>query len=75
MSFMDKGACDRTGTGVEIFVGTPNREIDVPIMQRQRHVADGVGKIDTNRDPMFLGCCRDSRNVEQLTGKKIHTAD
>ena len=75
VSLMDKGACDRTGTGVEIFIGTPNRKIDVPIMQRQRHISDGVGKIDTNRDSMLLGCRCNRRNIEQLTSEEIHPAD
>ena len=75
MSLMDKGACDRAGTGVEIFIGTPNREVDVPVMQRKRHVADSVGEINTNCDSVLPGCRRNRRNVEQLTRKKIHTAD
>ena len=53
MPLMHERARYRAGSGVEIFVGTPDREIDVPIMQRQRHVADCVREIDPNRDPCF----------------------
>ena len=75
MSLMDEDACNRTGTSAEIFIGTPDREIDIPVVQEQRHVPDSVGKINPNGDSMLLGCRRNCRNVEQLTREKIHTAD
>src|SRR5437764_2294146 len=72
MSLMNIRAGDRAGTGVEIFVGTPHREIDVPIVQRERNIADRVRKIDTDGDATFLRGLRDGWNVEQLAGEKIH---
>ena len=54
MPFVEEGATDRAGAGVEIFVGAPNGEIDLPIVQRDRHVANGVGKVDTDRYPALL---------------------
>ena len=64
VSLMDERARDRARTGVEIFIGTPNREIDVPIVQCQRNVADGVGKIDPDDDSALLRRGRDFRDVE-----------
>ena len=43
--FVDKQTGDPTGTRVEILVGAPDRKVHVPVMQRQRHVPDCVGKI------------------------------
>ena len=36
-----------TRTRIEVFVSTKRREVDTPIVQRKRHVADGMGKIPT----------------------------
>jgi len=33
------------GSGIEVFVRTPNGKVDVPIMQAKRNVADGVRQI------------------------------
>ncbi len=66
---------DRAGSGVEILVGTPDREIDIPIVQRQRHVADCVREIDPDHAAVLLRRRRDFLDVEQLTGEKIHAGD
>ena len=73
--FVHERACDRAGARVEIFVRAPHREIDVPIVQCQGHIADRVGEIEANDDPAVLGRGRDFRNVEQLTREKVHAAD
>ena len=65
----------RAGTGVEIFVGAPDGEIDVPIVQRQRHVADRVREIDPDHAAALLRRRRDFLDVEQLTGEKVHAGD
>src|SRR6266404_4872444 len=44
-------------------------------MQRQRHVADRVGEIDTNCDAALLRRCRDFFDIEQLAGEKIYASD
>src|SRR5207302_1208595 len=66
---------NRARSGVEIFVRTPNREIDVPIMQSERNVADGVGEIDPDHDSMFLRRFGDRRDAEQLASEKIHSGN
>src|SRR6266446_8809825 len=75
MTFVHVSARDGARPGVKIFVGTPDGEIDVPIVQRQRHIADRVGKIDTDRDAVLLRRFGDRRDVEQLAGEKIHASD
>ena len=72
---MHKGARGRSGTGIEIFIGTPNGEIDVPFVQGERDVSDRMREIDADGDSMLFGHGGDGRDVEQLPGKKIHCAD
>ena len=75
VAFLAMEARHCAGAGVEIFVGTPHREIDIPVVQRQRHVADRVSEIDTDRDTSLLRCFRDRRDVKQLAGEKIHAGN
>ena len=46
VALVHERARDRARAGVEIFVGTPDREIDVPIVQRERNIAGRVREID-----------------------------
>ena len=42
-----RGRSSRDGArpAVEVLVGAPGREVDVPVVQAQRHVAGGVGEV------------------------------
>ena len=42
---MDEQTTDTTRAGIEIFVRAPHREVDVPIMQREWHVPNGMCEI------------------------------
>ena len=75
MTLVHECACDRAGSGIEIFVGTPDGEIDVPIVQGERDVADRMRKIEPRDDSVLVRCRGDLFDVEQLTGEKIHRAD
>ena len=75
VTLVQVGAGGRTGAGIQIFVRTPDGEVDLPIVQRQRHIAGRVGKIDSDGDSMLLCRLCDCRNVEELSGEKIHAGD
>src|SRR5436309_585864 len=34
--------------GVEVFVGAPDGEVHVPVVERQRNIADGVRQVQTD---------------------------
>ena len=72
---VDERAGDRARTGVEIFVGTPDREIDIPIVQRERNVAGRMREIDPDDATALLRSRGDSRDVEELAGEKIHPGE
>ena len=61
MALVHKRARDRARSGVEILVGTPDGEIDIPIVQSQRHIAGGMSKIDPDDATLFLSERGDSR--------------
>ena len=75
MALVDEGAGDRTRPGVEIFVGTPDGEIDVPIVQRERDIAGRMCEIDPDDAAALLRRRRDSRDIEELAGEKIHSGE
>src|SRR5438876_7682432 len=74
MTLVHECACDRAGAGIEIFVGTPDSKIDIPIVKRERDVADRVRKIEPRDDSVLVRCRGDLFDVEQLTGEKVRTA-
>ena len=45
MPLVDETARDGSGSRVQIFVGTPNGEIRVPVVQFQDQIADVVGQV------------------------------
>ncbi len=51
---MHECPCNRTRARIEIFVRTPDREIDVPIMKRQRRVANRMGEIEARDNSAVL---------------------
>ncbi len=74
MFVMHETAADRTGTGVEIFVTAPHREIDLPVVQVQHHIAGGVGQIDAEHATLTMGRLRQPRDVEILARQEIDAA-
>src|SRR5439155_9519127 len=74
MTLVHECACDRAGAGIEIFVGTPDREIDIPIVKQERDIADRMGEIETSDDSVLVRCRGDLFDVEQLTREKVRAA-
>ena len=75
MPFMHETSAHGAGTAIEILVGTPHREIDVPIVQLRRDVARAMGKIKSDTAPLVLGCGGDPRDVKDLTGIEVRAAE
>src|SRR5437762_12955118 len=74
MTLVHECACDCAGAGVEIFVGTPDSEIDIPIVKRERDVTDRVRKIEPRDDSVLVRRHGDLFDVEQLPGEKVRAA-
>ena len=55
MLLVDETAAHGAGTAVEILVAAPDGEIDVPLVQLQRHVAGGVGQVETDETAVPVG--------------------
>ena len=70
---MDEKAAYASRTAVEVFVAAPSCEVNVPVVQLQRHVAGCVSKIPSNDYAPFLRVGSDGRNVEKLTGVELDT--
>src|SRR5207253_6230346 len=72
MTLMYECTGDCTGAGVQIFIRTPDGEIDIPIVERERDVADRMRKIEACDDSVFVHCRGDLFDFEQLTREKVH---
>jgi hypothetical protein len=70
--FVDETAADRTRAGVQIFVRAPDGEIDVPFVQRQWQIADGVRHVEAGDGADAMRGAGDARAVECLAGAVLH---
>ena len=75
VALVDERAGDRARPGVEIFVGTPDGEVDVPIVQRERDIAGCMCQIDPDDATALLRQSRSSRDIEELAGEKIYSGE
>ena len=71
MLFVYEEAGDGAGTGVKVLVCAPGCEVDVPIVQFQIDVADGVGTVPTNRNAVGVCMGGDAGDVEVLAGVEL----
>ena len=57
---------DRAGTGIEVLVGAPGREVGCPVVELELDVADGVREIEPDRDATPAAELADGGHVEHL---------
>src|ERR1700754_1935422 len=65
-------SADCAWSSIQIFVTAPHREIHIPVVQLQGHVADGMGEIETDSTSLASGTARDGFDVEALTRQILH---
>ena len=73
MAFVDEQAADASGAAVKILVAAPSCEVDIPVVQLQRHVSCCVSKIPTNDYAFALCVGGDGGDVEELASVKLDT--
>jgi len=56
---MHKDASDAARTCIEVLVGAPAGKVDIPVVELQVSVTDGVGKVESNSGT--LGMCGKQR--------------
>lgn len=66
VALVDEESADDTWPAVHVLVVAPRGEVDVPVVQLQRHVADGVGEVPADGDAALLGVGGDGGDVEEL---------
>lgn len=72
---MNEATADATRATVEVFVAAPTREIDIPFVQLQRHVTNGMSQIKANQAAKIMTNFGDLCQVEKLTGIVLDTAE
>lgn len=75
MRIAHETASDRARSAVEVLVRAPDGEVDVPVVQLYRHVADGVCEVpaDENAFSLCVGC--DALDVEELAGVELDAGE
>lgn len=56
MLLVQEEAADGAGATIQILVGAPGSEVNLPIVQLKRHVADGVRQIPANVAALLFVC-------------------
>jgi len=63
---VDKEPTSCPRPGIEVFVTAPDGSVDVPVMELERHVTNGVGEVPDYKDRVRVGEVSDGGNVEEL---------
>jgi hypothetical protein len=63
-----EGAGDGTRPGVEVLVGAPHGEVNVPVVEGELDVAGGVGQVPADGYAVRAGAGGDEGDVEELAG-------
>ena len=71
MGISHKATSNRARAAIEVLVRTPDCEVDVPIVQLYRHVADSVREVPADEDAFGLCVCRDALDIEELAGVEL----
>ena len=72
VALVDEAAGDGAGPAIEVLVRAPAGEIDVPVVQCQRHVARGMGQIPADHAAVAVCGGGDPLHVEDLTREEVH---
>ena len=75
MPLVDEAAGKGARPGVEVLVGAPGREVDVPVVEGHGHIAGGMREVpaDVGADLVTRG--RDRGHVHPLSGEVIHRTE
>lgn len=87
MLLVDKDARYPTGSRVQVFIRTPRCEIDIPIMQAQRNVANRMSQIKTDNASLkqtlmsfwcliylFMTCLCNGRQIKYLASHELNSS-
>lgn len=68
-----KGTGDGARAGVHVLVGAPAREVNVPVVQLELHVAGGVGEVPADGDAAGVSVGGDGGDVQELAAVVLDT--
>ena len=73
MPLVHEGAGRRAGSSVQVLVRAPGGEVDVPVVQRERQVADRMREIESGNRANAMRGFRKRPDVEPLTSQVLDT--
>jgi hypothetical protein len=69
---MHEATRDGAGSGVQVFVVAPDREVGARVVNRERHVADRVREVEADTAAVALCGRRVRSEVEPFAGEILH---
>ena len=71
MLLMHEGAGRRARAAIQVLVGTPDREVRAPVVQRERHIAHRMGEVEAHTRADGMAGFRERAEIEQLPGQVL----
>lgn len=71
MALVDKETANGPWAAVEVFIAAPGGGIDIPIMEVEGDVTDGMGEIPQDKYPLGARMFCYERYVEELAGVEL----
>ena len=75
VSLVNEGTPDGAWAAIEILVGAPRREVDVPVVEGEWDISRGVSEIEAGKRSGRVSRIGNCREIEQLTGSKVDAAE
>ena len=71
VALVDEDRADRPGSAVEVLVGAPGGEVDVPLVERELDVAGRVGEVPADDGSRGVAGSGETLDVERLPGREV----
>ena len=75
VAFVDEHLGERTGTAVQVLVRAPGGEVDVPVVERERDVAGGMGEVPARQGADRMDRAGQAGDVHDLAGGVVDAGD
>ena len=74
VAFVDEDRADRARAAVQVLVGAPGGEVDVPVVERELDVPGGVRQVPADDGARFVAGGGEPLDLERLPGREVDAA-
>ena len=75
MALVDEDRAHRAGAAVQVLVGAPGGEVDVPVVERQLDVPRGVRQVPADDGARVMAGRGEPLDLERLAGREVDAGE